>query len=57
MLETCKITNEASDLTQDELDEIKKIRVLTTLKFIDEEYHQDITEVIENEKLIILQRY
>ena len=47
MLETCKITNEAPDLTQDELDEIKKIQELTTLKFIDEEYHQDITRVIE----------
>ena len=36
MLETCKNNKESSDLTQDELDEIKKIRVLTTLKFIEE---------------------
>ena len=47
MLETCQLTNEIQTLSQGELDEIKKLQELTTLKNLDKKYHRKIAKVIE----------
>ena len=47
MLEACTLTNELNTLTQNQLNEIKKIQELTSLKILDEKYHRQIAKVIE----------